>query len=185
MSRHITVAIPTIPSRGAYLARAIKSVSAQDLPPTDVVVSYDFAREGAGPTRTRALAKVTTEWTAFLDDDDEFNPNHLSILIDYAERTNADLVYPWFDVIGGTDPFPMFEGRAFNPNEPNMFPVTVLVRTDVIKETGGFPPPGPDGDDWPVWLKLVEAGANIEHVPVRTWKWHHHGYNTSGLPDRW
>lgn len=185
MTPGTTLVLPTIKPRRDMREKAIRSAEAQTLPFTEILVEFDRDREGAGPTRTRGMMKVETEYTAFLDDDDELYPQHHQTLMDCALETGADLVYPWFDVIGGTDPFPMFEGKVFNPAEPNMFPVTVLARTDLLQRSSGFPLAGIEGDDWPLWKELISMGAHIVHTPVRTWRWRHHQGNTSGLPSRW
>jgi len=180
-----TLVIPTIKPRRDLRERAIKSAEAQTLPFDQIIVEFDRDRTGAGPTRTRGMRQVETEWTAFLDDDDTLYPQHHQVLMDCAIETGADLVYPWFDVKGGTDPFPAFEGRVFDPADPNMFPVTVLAKTELLARSSGFPLAGVEGDDWPLWKELIELGANIVHVPVRTWQWFHHQGNTSGRSDRW
>jgi glycosyltransferase involved in cell wall biosynthesis len=190
VSDDVTVVVTTIPPRQHLLRRALDSVHAQTHWPAAVHVEVDLRKDGAGPTRNRGLASVATEWVAFLDDDDELYPQHLERCLAHARETSSGLVYPWFDVVGGNDPFPAFFGHAFDPNLPNMFPVTVLARTDalqaVLRDGGGFAPPGSaQGDDWPFWLQLVAAGVPISHLAERTWRWHHHRRNTSGRPDRW
>lgn len=198
----VTVCIPSIPPRSDLLKRALKSVAAQTHPVTGLSIAFDIDKEGAGPTRSRALATVRTEWTAFLDDDDELKPRHVELCLDWARATDADVVYPWFDVVNGGDPFPMFEGQAWDPRAPHIFPITVLAKTEVLhaaaKKLGGFPAPhtiGRDdsgapsdhwsGDDWPFWLTVNELGHTISHLPKRTWLWHHDSGNTSGLPTNW
>lgn len=181
----MTLVIPTIQPRRTMLTRAVLSAAAQKTQFVNIIIAVDSTRAGAGPTRTRGMRMVDTEWTAFLDDDDELYPRHVDTCLKAAEDHDADLVYPWFDVEGGTDPFPMFEGQPWDPDQPHMFPVTVLARTALLNETHGFPLAGADGDDWPLWQELFALGAKIHHVNKRTWKWHHHGKNTSGLPNRW
>ncbi len=188
----VTLVIPTIPPREAMLTRALKSAVNQRTKFSDFHIAYDLEKTGAAATRSRGLDGVTTRWVAFLDDDDELYPHHLETLIHAAIDTGADLVYPWFDVAGGTDPFPMFEGREFDPELPNMFPITVLARTELMHATGGFRhEPSPldpkimEGEDWIMWLNVVRAGGTIRHIPERTWLWHHDSGNTSGLPNRW
>ena len=210
----VTVCIPSIPPRSDLLKRALKSVSAQTRPVTDVAIAFDTLKQGAGPTRSRALATVRTEWTAFLDDDDELKPKHVDLCLEWARATDADVVYPWFDVVSGGDPFPMFEGQAWDPAAPHIFPITVLAKTEAFhaaaEKLGGFPsPPGMgshivtphldetgkvveaidpnhwSGDDWPFWWTVNDMGYTISHLPERTWLWHHDSGNTSGLPTRW
>jgi glycosyltransferase involved in cell wall biosynthesis len=183
---NITVVIPTLPTRLDQLARALTSVEAQTLRAAAVVVEVDQAREGAAATRNRALAKVCTEWVAFLDDDDELYPDHLLRLARYARLSGVDVVYPGWD---GPDPTGMF-GQPFDPvllRRANYIPVTVLARTQAVRDAGGFQPhPDESGDpceDWGLWLAMVDRGARFGHLPVRTWRCNPGG--TRGRPDRW
>lgn len=184
----ITVCIPSIPPRAALLARALKSVAKQTEPACALAIAFDDQKQGAGPTRTRALSMVTTEWTAFMDDDDELLPNHLALLFAAAKETGADVLWPWFKVIGGTDPFPGHRGHQLNPDNPHIFPITTLVRTEMAHK-GHFPATNITGDwiadDWPFWRQLQSAGAKFHHIEEITWHWHHDSGNTSGRPDRW
>lgn len=190
--------IPSIPPRQETLQRALTSVWIQNRPADAVAVTLDNRREGAPINRDRGLAQVQTDLVAFLDDDDEFGPAHLALLVEHLEATGADLVYPWFTVIGGTDPFPMFEGQPWDDDAPHQVPVTFLARTEAVRAAGGFSygwdgenDPGVDGlgnragEDYALILRMVEARHKIVHLPVRTWLWFHHGANTSGLPTRW
>jgi len=193
----ITVVIPTIAPRSenGYLERAVRSVNNQKEPgvPVYTILAFDSLREGAMATRNRGLYEVETEWTAFLDDDDEFKPNHLRSCLRWAQREKADMVYPWFeqpeqnwDGLGGFG-IP-FEIMAHELADRNWIPVTVLVKTKLMQDVGGFQYPWPgatDCEDWGAWRALVAAGAKISHLPSRTWIWHHHGKNTSGKGDRW
>lgn len=202
----ITVVIPTIPPRKKLLERAFSSVQAQTLPAYDVLVSEDLLREGAAATRNKAIPLVKTEWVAFLDDDDEFLPNHLELLLARAEQDSADLVYPWFKVIGGTDPLAVsLDGKLVSPlgvpfteeranyilTAGNFIPVTHLSRTQIIQDLGGFPQPNtdvwpyPDNEDWGLLQGMLRVGAKFSHEPTVTWLWHHDSGNTSGRPDRW
>ena len=190
----VTAVIPTIPPRKNYLDRALTSVRFQTLPVHDVQVATDHNHAGAAVTRNKALSAARTEWAAFLDDDDEWRPRHLQTLVEAAQESGADVVYPWFDVLSphGFDPWPGVEGRPFDPEDlrtRNYIPTTVLARTNLVRDVGGFEPYGDQEDsacdDWGLWRKLIDAGARFHHVPKRTWLWHWHGKHTSGLGDRW
>src|SRR6185369_13856147 len=152
----ITVVIPTHPGREALLDRAVASVQAQSLAAI-VEIEFDRVRTGAAATRNRALDRVATDWVAFLDSDDEFKPNHLRACARNAALTGADLVYPWFDC-DGEDKIGMF-GVPFDRvglRRGNYIPVTVLVRTELVRKVGGFQEhPDDNGDpceDWGLWL---------------------------------
>lgn len=168
------------------LERAARSVRAQTVP-VHHILAEDIHYMGAAITRAHGLALVETEWTAFLDSDDELDPNHIEHLLAHAEETKADYVYPWFRVVGGTDPFPMFFGRPFDPACPNSTTITILVRTELAKQVGFAVDPTVQvaGEDFLFTKGCIAAGAKIVHLPRRSWTWHHHGGgNTSGRPDR-
>lgn len=192
----VTVVIPAIPPRWMQLETAKQSIAAQTLQPYETIVTFDTHRQGAAVNRDAALAQVKTKWTAFLDDDDVFYPTHLEDLMRYAEETDADLVYPWFDVIGGTDPFPQFEGLPWDVESPHQVPITHLVKTEAARAVDGFTGGWSDnnmldkwgnrvGEDLNYLYKLNDAGYKIVHLNKRTWGWNHWGGNTSGLPTRW
>lgn len=163
-------------------------------------VHVDTERLGAAANRDLAVGEADTEWLAFLDDDDELLPQHLEHLLKCAKETDADLVFPWFTVVGGTDPFPQWEGLAWDNDAPRQVPITFLVKTAAYREAGGFSfewdvsqgtDPGVDsdgnraGEDYRFALRLVAAGKKIAHLNERTWRWYHNSGNTMGLPSRW
>lgn len=188
----VTAVIPSIPPRaGRELHRAIDSVLQQERPVDGISVVLDHEHRGSAKTRSRALSGVGTEWSALLDDDDEWNTDHVRLLLEHAEETGADVVYPWFTVPEGWDPWPYREGQPFDEEllrTVNYIPITVLVRTELLWDAGGFTPKGPPDnpcDDWGTWERLLAAGATFSHLNRRTWIWHWHGGNTSGRPDKW
>lgn len=189
----ITVVTPTIPPRAVLLARSRESVKRQKRPPDDHVIAMDWAGDGPGAMRNAALARVTSEWTAFLDDDDEFMPHHLRACEKWAAMTGADLIYPLGRYTAlGDDPLHQ-AGVAFNPirlRMGNFIPITVFVRTALVHDVGGFPT-GRDVplmgrqrcEDWGLWLRLLDAGAAFAPLHQITWICHSHAGihgNTSG-----
>lgn len=195
--KQVTVVTPTIQGRGKELSKAIHSVQEQTIgfENLDLHIVSDLMGDGPAAMRNAGAAEATTEWLAFLDDDDYLLPHHLETLLRAAEVTEADVVWPWFQVSGGTDPFPMNRGRQWDADDPHIFPITTLVRRSMFEKVGGFIVDGgiPDpndpkrwvaGEDWRLWLDLSAAGARFFHVDEVTWVWRHHAKNTSGLPDR-
>jgi len=193
----VTVVTPSIPPRArTLLPRAMDSVLRQDHPVDGISIAVDTAHEGSAVTRNRALEGVTTEWAAFLDDDDTLRPGHIGSLLTAAQEFGADVIYPWFTVPSGFDPFPEYEGQPFNEHAlrkiQNYIPVTLLVRTELAMSVGGFEdrnksrePGASPCDEWGLWLKLLDAGAVFHHLNERTWYYHWHPGNTSGRGDRW
>jgi hypothetical protein len=210
----VAVCVPTIPTRSDKLRRAVDSIHAQAVP-DDVRVLIQLALDehgdGAAVTRNRAWRATdpTVEWIAFLDDDDVLRTNHVKTCLDQANRTSADLVYPWFNIhdsegrdISFNDPLSVPDGGGGRTSpygvpfsdllahelrtQNNFIPVTVLVRRSLLEQVGGFPVPNtpewPESccEDWGLWRRLLDVGARFEHLPRRTWIWTWHGRNTSG-----
>lgn len=215
MINDITVCIATIPPRSKELRRALASVAVQTLQPAAIVVEYDHEHTGAAATKNRAAAKATTEWLAFLDDDDQFLPAHLEMLRYAAEhfswegepvpRGPVDVVYSIPNcpqLPGGRDPNGRY-GVPFDPEElrrRSYIQTTSLIRRHAFLGVGGFQLPNktmPDGspcpyDDWGLWLALLDQECRFLHVPEVTFIWNHWGRgelgrpgNTSGQPTRW
>ncbi len=186
MKPGVTVVIPFHTAREAngLLERAAASVRAQTHP-AELVLARDVHGMGAAMTRQYGLMEVETEWTAFLDSDDEMDPDHIERLMDCAADIGADYVYPWFRVVGGSDPFPMFFKSPWNDDAPHSTTVTILVRTGLAREVGFLATPlEQGGEDYAFTLGCLSAGAQIVHLPRRTWTWHHGAHNSSGMPGR-
>lgn len=184
----VCVVIPTIPPRRLdMLQDALYSVLQQDYPIDQISVAVDTHREGAWRTRQRALDAATTEWVAFLDDDDLFHPQHVRRLVETALEVSADYVFSYFD-LSRTSDFLGYFGKVFDPNDPHTTTMTVLVKTKLAQSVG-FTPRSPEhevgGEDWRFMLGCLEAGAKIVHLPEQTWVYRWHGRNTSGREDRW
>lgn len=195
----LTVVITTIPTRKVRLNKALASVKYQTLQPKEIIIQTDYDKLGAPGNRDAGLARVMTPYVAFLDDDDYFYPDHLETLYAAIKEQDADIVYSWFDVEGGTDPFPENFGRPFDPENPVQTTVTTLCRTDIVRNAGGFSNTyglnevqletfsqgNTVGEDFRMIMSAVTNGAHVYHVPKRTWAYVHWTGNTSGRPDRW
>lgn len=192
MSVTIVVTAHTPRVRNESLCNALQSVWEQTHLPDAVTIAIDHYRQGAAVTRNRALAMANTEWVVFLDSDDRLYPSYLEKVFIHQRENDADVVWPWFTVSEGSDPFPMYFGRQWNPETPHIFPITTLVRRELAVKVGGFPVEETVdkvclGEDFPFWKKLSQSGAKFSHLPERLWEWNHGppDGNTSGLGTRW
>lgn len=183
----ITVCLTTIPPRAEHLAKALASVAKQTLQPVAIIVEYDHHHTGAAATKNRALERVTSDWVAWLDDDDEFWPEHLATLRRVADEQQADFVYsiPFVPQAGGPVSFTR-PGIPFDEaflRAQSFIQTTVLTRTKFAKQGGGFwCPEGSIYDDWGYALGCLDAGARLYHHPEPTFTWNHWGYGTAGVP---
>jgi glycosyltransferase involved in cell wall biosynthesis len=175
-------------------------VAEQTRPVAQISIAVDTLHEGAPATRNRAMLALETDWVGFLDDDDLLLPLHVEHLLDEAESAgDVGMVWGWFTVAGGVDPFPPdFRGRQYEAPDGHCVPITYLVRRDVLRAAwdrmGGFQA-DPDGtgnwgvQDLPIidTIHAVMADNRMRSLalPTTTWVWNHHGSNTSGLGSRW
>ncbi len=194
MKPQVTVVIPTIPPRASRLQIALDSVLKQTYPAAAIVTAIDNPRLGAARNRQRGLEMVNTEYVAFLDDDDYFKPNHLEALMETMVQEDADYVYSWYEMNGGSDPRPEVFGKPWDNENPVQTTITTLVKTELAQSIGFVDPDdapldSPDrlyaGEDYYFTKGCWLAGAKIVHRPEKTWVWNHWGGNTSGLPKNW
>ena len=188
----VSVITASIPPRAHLLERARASVAMQTYPVAEHIVEVDHSRSGAAVTRQRALDRATTDLVLPLDDDDELMPWAVERLVAHMAETGADMVYGWYEVVGGADPRPEAFGRPFDPEDPVQTTICVLARTDLAKECG-YVDHGDlatltrvdrhyHGEDALYIRRAIDRGAVISHLPERVFRWHHWGGNLSGLP---
>ena len=206
MTLTVAVGIPSIPGREEMLERAVESVRAQTRQPDQLIIEVDHARTGAAHTRNRILDRCDTDVIAWLDDDDALLGSHVERLTRVLERfPEFDLVYPIPHIPEGRDPtavsvngiwqlpwhVPFGAEQETHLREQGSFiPITHAVRTEKVREVGGFPIPGTpewpheNVEDWGYLIRLLDAGAHFFHLPVKTWQWNIHDSHTGGQPNR-
>jgi glycosyltransferase involved in cell wall biosynthesis len=182
------------------LARAVTSVHAQTRGVHQLIVELDRERTGAAATRNRALEHVTSDVTAWCDDDDWIGPSHVEACVQVLEKKpRVDLVYPVPVLVDGDDPtattyqgrFPVSpwgirwcpELEAHLRHRGSFIPMCHLVRTEALRRAGGFPPGRTlpsgryQGEDGLMLIALLDHGAAFFHLDRRTWFW-------NAAPDR-
>jgi glycosyltransferase involved in cell wall biosynthesis len=119
---------------------------------------------GAGAARNAGVALCRGPLLAFLDDDDRFRPAKL-------ERQVAALVAAGDGVDAVESGYELWDGdrlvRRYLPapdrdlartllEAPRMQPSTVLLRTAVFRELGGFDPTLRRVEDWELWVRFAD-----------------------------
>jgi hypothetical protein len=170
----ITVLTPSIRSREHLLVEAQASVRGQTVvPPPRHLVTIDRLQRGPAAMRNSMLRRTTTEWVAFLDDDDLMDPEHLELLLAKAEATGADVVSSWWRWMPPDGPFAAPRPDAFDAarlERENYIPITVLARTRAVLESGAFDRHD-RYEDWALWLRMLDRGCKFAIVPRVTWSY--------------
>lgn len=193
--------------RPEFLKEALQSLSAQFVPPAQVAVVNDGTvpvREviagfavlnitlieaggiGRGAAANRGLGALTTEFAAFLDDDDVVYPHHFQRLLETAVRSRAEAVYAdalstvqVFDPAGGSyaarDRVIAYS-RDFDPDYllyDNYIPLhTLLFRRRLLDAAGLFREDLPVFEDWE-WLIRLSRLTPFLHIRELTCEYRH------------
>jgi len=193
--KRISVVIPAY-NNAATVGRAVRSVLAQTRPVAEIIVVDDGSQDdteqvigsfgeivhyeyqdnaGASAARNRGIELANGDWIAFLDADDEWLPQKLSI------QESALFADKSIDIIGCTTllideatgspirkesdsgEVTTFSVRSLLTHSP-MITSTMMVRTKLARRIGGFDPHLPGGNDWDFLLRATHASAQIASV---------------------
>ena len=135
--------------------------------PAVTTFRHDLAL-GVSRSRNEGLAQVRTTWVAFLDDDDVWDRSHLSGVLDAIARRGEgerriDVGYSGSVKIDlsrrltGLRPAPLetdLPESLYVRNDIGT-PSRVLLRTEAVREAGGFDEQLSLTADWDLWLRLV------------------------------
>jgi GT2 family glycosyltransferase len=182
----ISVVIPTY-NRCELLRRALLSVLAQTLPPTEVVVIDDgstdgtdvmvrnefpevryYRQENCGVSSARNIGvqHTTGDWLAFLDSDDEWLPEKLA-------RQTASLAAHPDSRVCHTEELWIRNGVHVNPAKKYaktggwiftrclplcaMSPSTIMIHRSVFTDIGLFDTRLPACEDYDLWLRITAS----------------------------
>jgi glycosyltransferase involved in cell wall biosynthesis len=188
----ISVVIPTY-NRGYIVGEAIQSVLRQTAPADEIIVVDDGSTDntseilerfgdklivirqsnkGVGAARNTAIEFATADWVAFLDSDDLWLPERVSILrrdisgtdagvhVANLEMIGRDYSYNYFDVCGYNFPKHKAErhesGFSIWMKEP--YTSALAVRRDWISKMGGFDTSMRIREDYDFMARLMTVG---------------------------
>lgn len=158
--RLVSVITATLSDRRNLLETARASVAAQTYPFVEHVVNLDDPPSGdwGVGARLRALRAVSlsSEYIAYLDDDNAFLPDHLSSMVAMLERTGTDFVF-------SDDNRGIGNGR---PEYGHIDTSTILHRRELLKKadwrTSGY------AADWDIVERWLAAGATWAYTGQKT-----------------
>jgi len=136
---------------------------------------------GAPAARNAGLARVTTPWVAFCDDDDLWAPTKTREQLD-AMAARPGTEWACSGAVHVDDRLVPFaahrltveqgvRGRILSQNVVPGGGSGVLARTDVIRELGGFDTSLVELEEWDLWIRLARRGepaiVDRPHVAYR------------------
>jgi glycosyltransferase involved in cell wall biosynthesis len=178
-------------NRGRVIARAIASAHGQrPRPPAEIIVVDDRSSDdtaaraeaagatvlrhdtnrGPGGARNTAMDRAGQPFTAFLDSDDVWLPDHLARALpamdDHVLVSAPGMVLPSPGsaprLIGNGHGRPMPLDRPLALLGPENLVATsgTVVATETAREAGGFPP-GSRSEDLDLWIRILERGPGL------------------------
>jgi glycosyltransferase involved in cell wall biosynthesis len=213
----ISVIIPTF-DRAPVLARAINSVLSQTYQDFEVIVVDDCSHDtiatkqvidrfldnrikyirhasngGGSAARNTGIRAANGDYIAFLDDDDEWNPEKLEKQLQVFQKSGDTLlgaVYSGFTYISlnnnvQLETLPRFRGDVFKTMLQFCIlgSATPLVLKDAFLKTGLFDETLSSCQDWDMWIRLSRY-FTFEFVPESLAKAYIHGDQISTSLER-
>lgn len=123
------------------------------------------ANAGANVARNRGVARAETGLVAFLDSDDRWHADKIARQL-AAWNARPDAVASFTGILAVDGDRPLYHYDI--PADPSLDDLrrhnalgttsAAMVRTDVLRDVGGFDPDLPSCQDWDLWLRLRRAG---------------------------
>lgn len=202
----VSVIIPTY-NRADLIARAIESVLNQSYKPSEIVVIDDCSSDdtqatinaysgkiplayirmrencGGAVARNAGIARASGAYIAFLDSDDEWQPNHLRKLINVAAGRSDDFVVAGSALRIGKRPkvlpgreFPQRYGIAdrldFVLSAPLAFQTSTLLMPRETARRYMFDPHLRRHQDWDLIFRMIENNVAMTLLPDATIKYY-------------
>lgn len=193
----VSVIIPAYNSE-KYISDAINSVLSQTYQDHEVIVVNDGSKDnteriikpylkritylyqdnkGSAEARNTGIKASKGEYIAFLDSDDVWSPEKLSLQVKFLnDHPDFDLVYGDYGTFGEngvidenfplTRKFPRPDGYIFQDLflRPLIFTSTVMLQKKVLEEVGLFDEQFVNGQDYDLWLRIASK-HKIGYVP--------------------
>lgn len=187
----VSVVIPVY-NRSFELLRALASVHAQTSQASEIIVIDDGSdidiktlvirqypdikvirqsHSGVSCARNSGVSQSQHDWIAFLDSDDEWNPEKL--------EQQAKQLYKTGGLIGHTDEIWVRNGVRVNPHKKHkkyggqifskclprclISPSSVIIKKSLLVDTGGFDESLPACEDYDLWLRITSK-LTIDYI---------------------
>jgi glycosyltransferase involved in cell wall biosynthesis len=197
---HKVTIITATYKRPKELERAIKSVNAQTFEEWEHIIVSDgksqknrevvdkyadkrrkyveipHSGSDAKP-KNEAIRQAQGEYIAYLDDDNEYLPNFLEIMLTEAEIGGEDILYADMRIFKkgdeeGKQAIALDYDAQFLLNRSYIDNNSVIHKKECVEYIGGWNEDLPRFKDWNLFVRMSKAGFKFKHIPVYLTKYH-------------
>jgi GT2 family glycosyltransferase len=156
----------------------------------DPRIKAEFLTEnyGISGNTNHALKMADGEYTALFDHDDVLEPDALYEIVKSLQEVQHDIIYTDEDKLN--DRTGQFEDPNFKPDydkdlllSHNYITHFFSVKTQIIKEIGGFDSQFDGSQDYDVILRCIEHAKSIHHIAKSLYHWRMHEGSTALDPE--
>ena len=176
----VSIIIPTY-NHGQYLPEAIDSVLRQSVEPIEIIIIddgsidntevilknltsnvryYRQSHQGAGAARNTGVTLAKGKWLAFLDADDLWLPQKLTLQLVCAEQKSVDIVFSHIQQFISPElrVGKLAEIKMNNEVMPGYCASTVLIKKEVFADIGCFNPSYKLGE-FMAWYMMMQGNG--------------------------
>jgi len=190
MKEKVTVILPVYNGasrgNGVFLRQAIESVLNQDYSNIELIIVNDGSNDnteevclsykdkqikyfyqnnqGLSAARNKGLKESTGDYIVFIDDDDIFYKNKISIQVQFLKENRCNVVYSFVDKIDENnnvisqltyDNQGSIKNILLSRNYINS-PLSIMITKRVVKDIGFFKEYLKSSEDWDYWIRISE-----------------------------
>lgn len=133
--------------------------------------------QGVSSARNLGIENATAEYIAFLDDDDEWKPKKIEKQVQKIQEEGINAVYTASEMYDGevkdiVRKTPGLDLEALLERDRIGSPSKVMIEKEWLERVGGFDEEIPSGEDWDLWIRLLEVGCNFGYVDTPLARYH-------------
>lgn len=153
--------------------------------PDRIVVRTHEVRSGISAATNTALEVARGTFVVMLDHDDLLHPDAIRLVLEVIEREDPDAIY-------SDDEIEFETGRKVTSHKPG-FSLTMIrglmythhlsaYRRSAIEDIDGLRSAFDGSQDYDMFLRLLDAGPKVAHIPQVLYTWRAHALSMAGNP---